>query len=207
MSKKKVKSTSARKNTSEAGLKKDLQAQAKREAKKAVVLGTQPKSLFPLFVGIVFAVVIAAGAYYYFNRESNQYLVQNEQPAPGESDNKPLQVTFPVSMFKDGNALHFKYVHNDIAIKYFILKSSDGVVRAAFDACDVCWRAGKGYYQVEDFMVCRNCGRQFASVLVNEVKGGCNPAPLNRSIEGDHLVIRISDILEGKQFFDFSKRT
>jgi hypothetical protein len=70
-------------------------------------------------------------------------------------------------------------------------------------ACDVCWPAGKGYYQEGDHMVCRNCGRRFASVLVNEVKGGCNPAPLNRNLENDKLVIKIKDILEGRQYFDF----
>jgi uncharacterized membrane protein len=53
-------------------------------------------------------------------------------------------------------------------------------------------------------MVCRNCGRRFASVLVNEVKGGCNPAPLYRTISGDQLVIQVKDILEGKQYFNFS---
>jgi uncharacterized membrane protein len=52
-------------------------------------------------------------------------------------------------------------------------------------------------------MVCRNCGRQFASVMVNEIQGGCNPAPLKRQMEGYQLVIRTQDILEGSRFFDF----
>jgi uncharacterized membrane protein len=113
-------------------------------------------------------------------------------------------VVFPANLFSDGNARHFEYKNNNITIRYFILKSSDGVIRAAFDACDVCWPAGKGYYQKADTMVCRNCGRRFASVLVNEVKGGCNPAPLNRDISGDKLIIRTTDILKGKKYFDFS---
>jgi len=79
------------------------------------------------------------------------------------------------------------------------------VIRAAFDACDVCWREGKGYYQQGDFMVCRNCGRQFASVKVNEVKGGCNPAPLERAIVGDKLVIKAADIVKGSQYFNFTR--
>ena len=91
-----------------------------------------------------------------------------------------------------------------ITVRYFILKSSDGIVRAAFDACDVCWPAGKGYYQDGDSMVCRNCGRRFHSVLINEVKGGCNPAPLTRSVDGDQLVIKVDDILKGKPYFNFS---
>jgi uncharacterized membrane protein len=41
---------------------------------------------------------------------------------------------------------------------------------------------------------------------VNEVKGGCNPAPLNRQVVGDAVMIKAADILEGKGYFDFSKR-
>jgi uncharacterized membrane protein len=55
-------------------------------------------------------------------------------------------------------------------------------------------------------MVCRNCGKRFASVKVNEVKGGCNPAPLNRLVSGDLTVIKVKDILEGKQYFNLSRR-
>jgi uncharacterized membrane protein len=77
------------------------------------------------------------------------------------------------------------------------------VIRAAYDACDVCWPAGKGYYQDGDDMVCRNCGRRFASVLLNEVQGGCNPAPLTRHVDNGQVVIRIEDILAGKRYFDF----
>ncbi len=118
------------------------------------------------------------------------------------------RVSYPMNKFDDGKAKFFQYkTPQGITVKYFILKSSDGVVRAAFDACDVCWPSGKGYYQDGDVMVCRNCGRRFASVKVNEVKGGCNPAPLKREIAGDQLVIQVTDIVAGTQYFDFSKRS
>ena len=106
-------------------------------------------------------------------------------------------------MFNDGEVRHFEYKTGGTTIRYFILKSSDGILRAAFDACDVCWPAGKGYYQDGDDMVCRNCGKHFASVLVNEVKGGCNPAPLHRKVEGDRLVLKAEDILQGQPYFNF----
>jgi uncharacterized membrane protein len=115
-------------------------------------------------------------------------------------------VTHPIERFADGKARHFQFkTDGGITIRYFVVKSSEGVIRAAFDACDVCWPAGKGYYQKGDFMVCRNCGRRFASIRVNEVKGGCNPAPLKREVVGDKLVIQIKDILEGKRYFNFSE--
>jgi len=117
------------------------------------------------------------------------------------------QVSYPVKTFQDGKARFYQYKASDgTPIKYFIIKSSDGVIRAAFDACDVCWPEGKGYEQRGDYMVCRNCGKRFASVKVNEIKGGCNPAPLNRQVIGDLTVIKVKDILEGKQYFNLSRR-
>ena len=117
------------------------------------------------------------------------------------------EVTYPVKTFQDGKARFYGFkTPAGITIKYFIIQSSDGVIRAAFDACDVCWPEGKGYEQEGDYMVCRNCGKRFASIKVNEVKGGCNPAPLNRQVIGDLTVIKVQDILEGKQYFNFSRR-
>jgi uncharacterized membrane protein len=116
------------------------------------------------------------------------------------------EVAYAVKDFQNGNARFYSYpAGNGITIKYFVLKSSDGVIRAAFDACDVCWREGKGYTQKGDFMVCNNCGRRFASVRVNEVTGGCNPSPLTREIRGDKVILQVKDILQGKQYFTFGK--
>jgi uncharacterized membrane protein len=116
----------------------------------------------------------------------------------------PAEFSFPLSQFADGKARHYTYdAPGGIIIKYFIVKSSDGAIRAAFDACDVCWPSGKGYQQEGDNMVCRNCGKKFASKLVNEVKGGCNPAPLKRTVKGDKLVIQAKDILDGRNYFNF----
>jgi uncharacterized membrane protein len=112
------------------------------------------------------------------------------------------EVSYSVSMFDNGKARHFEHKTSDgVTIKYFIMKSSDGVVRAAFDACDVCWREGKGYVQQDDVMVCRNCGRRFPSTKINVVTGGCNPGPLTRNIEGGKVVVKVEHILEGKRYF------
>jgi len=116
------------------------------------------------------------------------------------------EVVYAVKDFQNGEARFYSYsAGNGVTIKYFVLKSSDGVIRAAFDACDVCFEAGKGYTQKGDFMVCNNCGRRFASVRVNEVQGGCNPSPLTREIRGDKVILQVKDILEGKQYFTFGK--
>lgn len=105
------------------------------------------------------------------------------------------EVRVPLAVIDDGKAHHYQVKADDgTLVTFFLIKSNDGVYRAAIDACDVCYKEGKGYHQEGDFMVCENCGQKFAANRINEVKGGCNPAPLERVISGDQLVISLKDI-------------
>ena len=173
----------------------------KRQAKQDVVLGAEKKGHLPLIVAIVCSALLVGGGIYFVSYDRSETA---PVAASFPSQNAASQVSLPASLFEDGKARHFQHVAGEFNIKFFVLKSSDGIIRAAFDACDVCWPAGKGYYQEGDYMVCRNCGRKFASVLVNEVKGGCNPAPLYRRVENGKVIIEVKDILDGRQYFNFS---
>jgi uncharacterized membrane protein len=186
--------------------KKQPSKDNQRQSKKAAVLGHEKKRFPKLWGALVGLVLVSAAIWGYLAFISSQAQDSEKSAAVRPAVENSQDVAYPVSLFEDGRARHFEYHHGEMTIKYFILKSSDGVIRAAFDACDVCWPAGRGYYQEGDTMVCRNCGRKFASVLVNEVKGGCNPAPLNRKVDGEQLVIKKEDILEGRQYFDFSEK-
>src|SRR3990170_2174876 len=110
-------------------------------------------------------------------------------------------VRIPLSVLDSGKTLFLESNIEGSHVHFFVMRSSDGVYRAAYDACDVCFRSNRGYRQEGDLMVCNNCGQAFPSVKVNEVKGGCNPAPLNRTVDGDSLVIRKVDLADGKWYF------
>jgi uncharacterized membrane protein len=181
---------------------------AERSAsKKEAILKTGKKSQSPLRTLLVVVVVVIGGLAFYLFQTGFNSKPQAQTPSI-QPEVTATEVSFPLQAFADGKAQYFQYpVGNGVTVRFFILRSSDGIVRAAYDACDVCWREGKGYYQDGDFMVCRNCGQRFASVKVNEIKGGCNPAPLNRTIVGDKLVIKIANIIEGSQYFDLAKRS
>ena len=109
---------------------------------------------------------------------------------------------FPVSAFADGKARHFEYkISPNERVRFFIVKSTDGVIRAALDACEVCHRSKKGYVQQGNDMICVNCGLKFKTEKVGEIKGGCNPHPVNRTIEGDKLVISQQEVASGLRYF------
>jgi len=84
-------------------------------------------------------------------------------------------------------------------ITYFAVKGSDGEIRTAFDACDVCG-GYKGYHQEGNQMVCNNCGQKFAidSLGSKNSGSGCWPSNLGRTIEGDNLVIEVSELEQNK---------
>ena len=110
-------------------------------------------------------------------------------------------VRLPLATFDDYQARHYTYMHEGRPIEFFVVKSRDGTVRAAFNACDVCYPARRGYTQDGDTMVCNNCGRRFPTDQINVVAGGCNPAPLTRTVEGDTLLIQVEDIVQGLGYF------
>lgn len=110
--------------------------------------------------------------------------------------------SFPEAAFDDGKAKYFEYQPApNKRIRFFVVKSTDGVTRAAFDACEKCFRALKGYVQNGDNMVCVNCGLKFRTDKVNIVTGGCNPSALKRTVEGGQVVIAVQDVLEGQRYF------
>ncbi len=110
-------------------------------------------------------------------------------------------IRVPLSTLDDGLAHFYTYSVQGTQVRFFVIRTSDGVVRAALDACDVCYPAGKGYRQEGDEMVCNNCGRRFPTRLIGEVYGGCNPVPLRAIVETNTVGISVQDLAAGVRYF------
>lgn len=78
-------------------------------------------------------------------------------------------------------------------IELVVLKDSKGNLRTAFNACQVCYSSGKGYYvQDGNYLVCQNCGNSFTIDQVGIASGGCNPWPIldsDRTVTDDEIQI------------------
>ncbi len=159
--------------------------------------GAQQSSRTPWNTLIVVAGCLLVAAILYVARFGSGGRPQAASAAGGGGD-----VTFALSEFDDGVARFYRYMTaSGREVRFFVMRSSDGVVRAAFDACDVCFRERRGYRQVGDVMVCNNCGQTFPSVSINEIRGGCNPAPIDRLIQGDRLVLPAASLNAGAAYF------
>jgi uncharacterized membrane protein len=144
-----------------------------------------------VLLGFVLVYLIASG------RQAGGSEIATTQIAGTGAD-----VTLPVATFADGQARFFRYTTAaGREVRFFVMKSADGVLRAAFDACDTCYRDRLGYHQQGDVMVCNKCGRTFRSVDINVLQGGCNPAPLERSVVGDQIVLKAASIEAGVSYF------
>jgi uncharacterized membrane protein len=111
-------------------------------------------------------------------------------------------VAVPLAELSDGQARFYRYTTTSgTEVRFFVMKSSDGVVRAAFDSCDVCYREKKGYRQEGDAMVCVNCSQRFRSTDINEVRGGCNPAPLDRTVRDGQVLLSAAALNAGAWYF------
>ncbi|HJV66288.1 MAG TPA: DUF2318 domain-containing protein [Geomonas sp.] len=112
------------------------------------------------------------------------------------------QVFIPVAKVSDGKAHFYRFSDGSKDIDFVVVKASDGSFKTAFDACDTCFHAKKGYEQQGKALVCQNCRRQFAIDRIgpHEV-GGCNPSYLPSQLKGNNIAIAAGDLKAGGRFF------
>ncbi len=121
---------------------------------------------------------------------SNKNTEYNSAPWQNETE-----VKIPISDLST-TANFYTYDSDGVSIRYFAVKEKSGDVHVAFDACDVCYEAKKGYRQNGDVMQCINCGKEFSiiSIGTDNVAGGCWPSYLPMVIENGNITIKISDL-------------
>jgi len=177
--------------------KSDARAKKKAEFSEK----PEPKNKTPLILFIVLVVLVGVGVYLVLSasRDNPSAISVATSPPSTPSDSRDIRISLSDL---SGTAKFFDYKLSDNKpIRFFVIKSSDGVYRAALDACDTCYHAKKGYHQEGDDMVCNNCGLHFHSSQINEVHGGCNPVSLPRTIEGSQLVIKASELESREAYF------
>jgi len=111
-------------------------------------------------------------------------------------------ITIDASALPKMASRHYRYREGRQSVKFFVVRDGQGVVRTAVDACEVCWREGKGYILKNGAMLCVNCGRSFPMNRIGLVAGGCNPHPFQFKVENDSVLIATQELLlEGTKYF------
>lgn len=125
----------------------------------------------------------------------------NTAPASQTVDNSNVKI--PVAELS-AQAKWYEYDAGGTTVRFFAVKASDGSLKTAFDACDVCYNSKKGYRQEGTNMICNNCGNKYpvdGLGTKNRAGGGCWPSFLPSKVVGNELVISKAALEKGKVIF------
>ncbi len=179
--------------------------------KKARVMAGASKSPKTAIIASAAIALAVAGWFVYSNTLGARSLDRPMMMKAERSGNSTMNYTkvaaengdikVPLSSLQGSAASYFVYSAGGREVKFFVLRASDGTVRAALDACQACYHAKLGYRQDGDTLVCNNCGMGFKSTDVGHITGGCSPIPLKNSQDGATLVVKAKDLEEGVKYF------
>jgi uncharacterized membrane protein len=177
---------------STARLEKRDQFLGHRKSRRRPLVFTAAGLVVLAAVAAVLAVVLTGG--------SNAKTVQASTPSGGSTAAAAATVSLPLAKVTT-NAAFYAMDAGGTQVKFFMMKASDGKIRTAFDACQVCYAKKKGYHQEGDVMVCNNCGRRFPSAEIDVERGGCNPVPLESQTAGGKILFPTAALQAGVQLF------
>jgi uncharacterized membrane protein len=187
--------------------------QASLDDKKARVMSREKTWLKPTVITAV-VVIVAAGVFGFTQFRANRmgarpmFSPHRSEETRAARMSQAMAVTaqngdvlIPVKTVEDGNAHFFSYAAAGKAVTFYVMKTADGTIKTAFDACVACNHAKLGYRQEGTLVVCNNCGMGFRPEDIGKETGGCNPIPVQRSIDGQMVVLKAKDLEAGVQYF------
>jgi uncharacterized membrane protein len=138
------------------------------------------------------------------NKKPKDEGVQSDADIPNDTDLKILKSEI------SEKAEFYPYKADDTYMEVLAVKATDGSIRTALNTCQICFDSGRGYYeQVDDTLVCQNCGNVFGVDDVEIVRGGCNPVPVleeSKTDDGEYITVKKEFLEASKELFADWKR-
>jgi uncharacterized membrane protein len=185
--------------------KEESAFQSDREGKRAQfaeeAAGDAPKSNTVRILALVALLLVGVAVYFVAGSDGGRAVAGGSMGGGGALKAEGGEVSIPVSELSNKARFYEYKTASGKSVSFFAMRSSDGVYRAALNACDVCFAGKQGYRQEGDDMVCNKCGNHFHSAQINEVSGGCNPVGLKRKVEGDSLRVSKRELEAGASYF------
>jgi len=145
-----------------------------------------------LIVIVAFAIVLAMGG------------DSSEGPQPTDSvyvnDNNEIEID---SSEVTNSPRFYSYDASGTDVRFFAVRGTDGQVRIALDACDVCYSAKKGYRQAGTNMKCNNCGNEYAidGIGTQNLEGGCWPSYIPIEEGSGKILVDTKDLRDKNYMF------
>lgn len=129
-------------------------------------------------------------------------LIANEQaeivPAiPVVAENESVDVDLEV--VKDGHLHRFVYrTSTGEMVRYIVILKGGSAYGVGLDACEIC--GATGYYERDNQVICKLCDVQMNKATIG-TRGGCNPIPIDYSIEGGKLKVPQAELEKCAKIF------
>jgi high-affinity iron transporter len=125
-------------------------------------------------------------------------------PAPEMVVAQKGWITVPVSKLVEGQLNRLGLVVSNKLVRFLILKTTDGRVHTALDACNIC--GSFGYVRQGKNLVCLNCGAEINPMTLG-MGGGCNPIPLPSEVTNNAVRIAVSELNKSASLFPAAGQT
>lgn len=108
------------------------------------------------------------------------------------------EVRVPLAALGEGELHRYAVDVGGHPIRFIAMRLGEDEIVAAFDACIIC--GAKGYTQEGGEVLCQHCASAILPQTIGR-PGGCNPIPLEHSVEGDALVVTTAALGEAADVF------
>lgn len=125
----------------------------------------------------------------------------NEVPTLSEPE--PYQVTdshaqIASTVLADGHLHRFSYDAAGTQVRFIAILKNGGSYGVGLDACESC--GPSGYYEADGKVVCKRCDVAINPATIG-FKGGCNPIPLEFTVQDGTLMIPTSALDDAAEVF------
>jgi len=125
-------------------------------------------------------------------------MLPKEVPPPEPAAREGDGVVVPLQKLEDGKLHRFGFLTGGHMVRFLAMKASDGKVRTALDACEIC--GASGYIQDGENLLCLNCGAEINPRTLGE-PGGCNPVPLEAQTTATHVRVPVAGLTKAAGLF------
>ena len=145
-----------------------------------------------LIVIVAFAVILATG------KDSND----GYAPTDSVNVNDKNQIEIDPSEVTN-SARFYSYDASGTEVRFFAVRGTNGNLRIALDACDVCYSVKKGYRQAGTNMKCNNCGNEYATdgIGTKNIEGGCWPSYIPIEEGSGKILVDTKDLRDKNYMF------
>ena len=112
------------------------------------------------------------------------------------------RIRIKVDQVRDGKLHRFAMVTDDgHVVRFFLINKSlgqSGKIGVVYDACMLC--GDMGYIQEKNEVICIACNVRIFLPSIGKA-GGCNPIPLEHSLEGEEVILSAAELDKGARYF------